>query len=281
MKSFALHLVLAISLISGCRASERPDASSPAASSAQATDSAASGAALREEIYRRARERNGGKEPTKLELLNELMGKAQEQVGAVKDYGKPRVVARGAKPEVIIRRDQIFIDGKPAAIGASMSSWRTMLRGNPRCSSEKKSGVLCAWDDLGIEVGSSFRTPKISNYLIISLNLEPKEPWIPLRPDGSIKTEPLDYRPKNPFPGYLELDGYGIDAQTKFWEIRTSADSKRNLRCNPRDCSHPHGGFSDNANLYLRLNSATEYGNVYEFTISGDEKSSAETPATK
>jgi len=268
-------------LVSGCRASERPQASSNPASSPQATGSSASGVALRDEIYRRARERNGGREPTKLELLNELMGKAQEHVGTVKDFGEPRVVPRGAKPEVIFSGGRISIDGKPAEIGASMASWRTLLPGNPRCASEKNSGELCVWDNLGIEVGSSFRAPKISKYLIISLNLEPKEPWIPLRPDGSIKTEPLDYRPKTPFTGYLALDGYGIDAQTKFWEIRASADPKRNLRCNPRDCSHPHGAFSNNANLYLRLNSATEYGNIYEFTISGDEQTPAESPAPK
>lgn len=276
MKGLAPYFALAISLVSGCQASEQPDAPKSTTSPAQVTHHAASAAALREEIYRHARERNGGKEPSKLELLNELMGKAQEEVGAVKSYGKPRVVARGAKPEIIINRAQISIDGKVVAMGASMSSWRAVLPGSPRCTSEKNSGVLCAWDQLGIEVGSEFRAPKVSKYLIISLNKEELPPWNPQMPDGSIKPAPPDLRPQNVFSGYLQLDGYGIDAQTKFWEIRASADPKRNLRCNSRDCSHPHGRFSDKANLYLRLNSATEYGNVYELTISADGQSAAE-----
>lgn len=276
MKGFAPQFALAISLISGCQASDRPDSTKPDASPAQVAQGAASGVALREEIYRRARESNGGKEPSKLELLNELMGKAQDEVGAIKQYGKPRVVAHGAKPEIIISGPQISIDGKVVAIGASMSSWRAVLPGEPRCTSANNTDVLCTWDDLGIEVGSAFRTPKVSKYLIISLNKEDLPPWNPQMPDGSIKSAPPDLRPKNTFSGYLQLDGYGIDAQTKFWEIRASADPKRNLRCNSRDCSHPHGGFSNKANLYLRLNSTTEYGNVYELTISADGQSSAD-----
>lgn len=270
MKVHGLSLLLIAALVSGCHASEPAGAPSGPASSAQAVDAAASGTALREEVYRRARERNGGKEPTKLELFNELMGKAQEQVGAVKDYGKPRVVARGGQPEVVVQGSQVLVNGKSLTIGtSSINDWRAVL--GPESRSETGTYAIYLWDRYGIALSAQEKRNTVTQ-LEISLNLEPKEPWIPLRPDGSTKAEPPDYRPKNPFPGYLQLDGYGIDAQSKFWEIRASADPKRNLRCNSRDCSHPHGGFSNTANLYLRLNSATEYGNVYEFTISGDEE---------
>jgi hypothetical protein len=279
MKAFALCVLVSISVASGCKATEQSEASNTTASAAETSEAAASGAALRHEIDRRARAHNGGKEPTKLELFNELLGKAQEQAGAGKNYGKPRVVARGARPEIVVKGSQVIVNGNALAVGVSdLNEWRGSL--GPESRHETGTYVLYLWDRLGITLVTNADGNKITQF-DVALNLEPKEPWIPTRPDGSSKSEPPDYRPKSPFPGYLELDGHGIDAKTKFWEIRASADPKRNLRCNPRDCSHPHGRFSDSANLYLRLNSATEYGNLYEFTISGNEKASADNHTAK
>ena len=253
------HLVLAVCLfsvlITACQASDSNNTNTAAPSAAQTVQEKQ---ALREEIYERAKKRNGGKEPTKLELLNELMGKAQEHVGAVKDYGKPRVVARGAKPEIVIKGSKFYIDGTDLRIGDSLALWKAILGGGERC----QMGDLvfaCIWDQLGIQVEAPRNTPNRTSGIEISLNLEPPDPLFP-RPRPP-------WFPKQAFPGYLELDGYGIDAQTKFWEIRASADPKRNLRCNPRDCSHPHGRFADTGNIYLRLNSTSEYGNVYELSI--------------
>jgi hypothetical protein len=229
---------------------------------------------IREEIYERAKKRNGGKEPTKLDLFNELMQKAAEETGAIEDYGKPRIVARGAKPEIIIKGDQITINGQPVGIGKSIEIWKRAMPGKPRCEKEYMD-VICEWDGLGIKVyarsGGELAVLEFKTFL----NLQRREAWdIPATsaPDGTKILPPNKYQPSQSFPGYLELDGFGIDAKTKFWEIRANADPKRNLRCDPRDCSHPHGGFSNKANLYLRLNKADEYGNLYEFTIAADPR---------
>lgn len=261
------HLVLTAcfigTLATACQASDTVSARVATPSAAQIAQEKQT---LRDEIYERARKNNGGKEPSKLELFNELMGKAQEHAGAVKDWGKPRVVARGPKPEIVIKGDQIFIGGTQLKVGESLARWKAVIGGGARC--EGSDSISCIWDQIGIEIGTYKNSPNLVSGMQITLNIEPPDPLFP-RPRP-------EYLPKYPFTGYLELDGYGIDAQTKFWEIRISADPKRNLRCNYRDCSHPHGRFSDAANLYLRLNSKREDGNVYEFTISGTEAAETE-----
>ena len=237
---------------------------------------------LRDEIFERAKKPKGGKESTKLDLLNELMQKGAEEAGVIKDYGKPRIVPKGGKPEIIIKGDQIFINGKSVAISQPINEWKKVLPKTAVC--RERVRVTCKWESLGIEVS----TQSISNTAIydftIYFNLEPPDPYAGLvthRPDGTPVAPKKDYRPKHPFPGYFELDGYGIDAKTEFWEIRASVDPERELRCGVRDCSHPHGGFSDKASLYLRLNRANEYGNLYEFTISGMEEAVPKSSAPK
>lgn len=255
--------------MAACQAQDPP--ATIASDSASSSSSTADKEALREEIYQRARKRNGGREPTKIELLNELAAKGAEEVGAIKDYGKPRRVAGGAKPEIVIKEGDIQIDGKAVAFGANLSEWTRALPKNRRCLSKKNDLTLCLWDDIGIAVGTSLRHPTLVKFIAIYLNAEERPPWDPRLPDGSTMPAPPDYRPKGLFHGYLELDGFGIDAKTKFWEIRTAANPERNLRCNPRDCSHPHGRFNDKANLYLRLTKATEDGELYELSISASE----------
>lgn len=223
------------------------------------------------ELEQRARERNGGKEPSKLDIFHELQRKAAEKVGLIKSYDKPRIVEKGAKPEIIIKGDQIIINGEKIAIGEPVSRWRAIL--GPESRKEEGLSSTYFWEQLGLKLWVRGKSNRVTT-LDVFLNLEPKEPWEPLLPDGSTMPEPPDFRPKKAFSGYLELDGYGIDAKTKFWEIRESSSSKRNLRCGtwPDDCSHPHGGFNKNADLYFRLNGPTENNSVYEFSISGDSE---------
>lgn len=272
MRSLVLITLLISSLISGCQARESGGTTNSPASSPQGTQGAESEGSLRSELYERARSRNGGKEPTKLELFNALVGKAQEHIDTPKTNRNPRTVARGARPEIIIRGSEISINGTRVSIGDPIASWRNTLTESPVCH-ENSVRTLCVWDQLGIQVTTqSIKNAAVLDFTVYQ-NIEPLAPWNPQLPDGSMMKAPPDYRPKQAFPGYLELDGYGIDAKTQFWEIRAKADPKRNLRCGSRDCSHPHGGFSDKANLYLRLNGATENSTLYEFTISANEDS--------
>lgn len=206
------------------------------------------------------------------EVWKEVLRKGAEGARAVKNVGKPRVVPKGATPEIIIKKDEIRIDDKPLTIGESLEQWKKNIPEKPVCDS-KPPRILCVWDRLGLQVlTQSVSNPSVVEFKIY-LHLEQLHPYgvATHRPDGTPRPPPQDTRPKHPFPGYLELDGYGIDAKSQFWEIRAGSDPWRELRCGVRDCAHPHGAFSDSATLYLRLNKSTEYGNVYELSISSWE----------
>jgi len=252
----------------GYKASAQSPQSSQITTFPQIVDAAESRETLREEIYRRARDRNGGKEPTKLQLFNELARKAYEESGAEKGYGKPRIVAPGGRPEIAVQDAKVVVDGTSLIIGKStITDWRLAL--GPESRKKVGTYVIYIWDQLGVSL-STDRNHRIVSQLLVVLNREPKAPWNPKMPDSSVVAEPNDLSPKNSFPGYLQLDGFGIDANTEFWEIRASVDPERNLRCGLRDCSHPHGAFSEGANIYLRLDSTSENGRLYEFIIAGD-----------
>jgi len=214
--------------------------------------------------------------PLMQDVWKEVLRKGTEAASTVKNVGKPRVVPKGAKPEIVLKKDQIWIDGKLVAIGQPFQAWENALADKLKCSVPKPKNDIryCVSDRLGIALGSSMRNTKVVKFFKIYVNLEQLHPYgvATHRPDGTPRPPPVDTRPKHSFPGYLELDGYGIDAKSQFWEIRAGSDPWRELRCGLRDCAHPHGAFSETATLYLRLNSSTEHGNVYEFTISGREE---------
>ena len=267
-----LPLAIAIisTWISGCHAKgPTSTANEPALAQQPGEEARSNASGLREEIYERARQRNGGREPSRLELLNELIIKGKEQAGAVSIAGKPRIVAKGPKPEIIIHGAHISIDGMSVAIGAPIETWKKALPQKPRCRQDSIR-TMCVWDELGIQLLT--QTEKNSAVLDFTIyqSLETLPPWSGQRPDGSPIKAPPDHRPKNAYPGYLELDGYGIDAKTEFWEIRASVAPWRNLRCGTRDCSHPRGTHDNTTNLYLRLNGTSDRSTLYEFTLSAN-----------
>ena len=69
-------------------------------------------------------------------------------------------------------------------------------------------------------------------------------------------------------PLLLALVGFGIDKETRFWEIKQSVSRERELRCGLKDCSHPMGSFSEQANLYLTLAGRDERSALKKFNIS-------------
>jgi len=261
MKSLLL-LISILFCIAGCNAKEAVGSVRPlSASQADSTPSGA-GTDLRQDIYESARKRNGGKDPSALDGFNEISRRAHEYIIG-KDARPYRRVAKGAKPEIIIRDELIFINGKNIALGHSLKRWLSAIPEAPRCTSQKNELTLCIWDNLGIKIGTSTKHPNIAKFVDITLNVEPADPYFPDRPNV--------FAPKKAFPGYLELDGYGIDAQTKFYEIRANANQDRNIRCGSRDCSHPHGGFSKTASMYMRLNSTSDNGNLYTLQLGETE----------
>lgn len=212
---------------------------------------------------------SGGKRaPTVLDRWNEVQRQAAIAVGAIKDLPSPRRVKRYAKPEIIIKKSSIFFDGEPLEFGRPLSSWKNILKRKPHCD---ETGVeWCVWQDLGIEVSTR---PK-SNYgvstIAIKLNIlenlltETITPY----PDGSPDNTPIaDWLARYPFTGYLEIDGFGIDKDTKFWEVQSSIDTWRNLSCGLRSCEFPRGIFGSHSEIALHLNGGSESATIEEIKI--------------
>jgi hypothetical protein len=189
---------------------------------------------------------------------------ASKLAARLAEYGKPRIVPKGAKPEIIIKGTNIWIDGQLVAIGDPLDVWKKALPPGGRCESDK-NGTTCFWDRLGIALDATRQDfTKVDGFgIYMDVDLPP--PWY--RSYGATPGSSDSYLPRHSFRGYLELDGFGIDWQTKFWELEQSVDPKRGLRCGGMDCSFPAGAFSDTAHIYMRLHGSSKYGTVLEFTI--------------
>lgn len=199
------------------------------------------------------------------------MLKGAEKAGAIPDYGKPRIVPKGAKPEIVIKDDKIMFNGRLLQFGKPINEWKKIFMSKARCDSNKIA-TACVWDDIGIQAGTKPGGKRGAvTYLTIFLNKRPIDPYKGLvthNPDGTLITPDVDYAPKQAFSGYLELDGFGIDAKTEFWELLSTANPERRLTCGTRDCTHPTGSLGGNSGvLYLTTNRNDEHGNIYEFSI--------------
>jgi hypothetical protein len=197
--------------------------------------------------------------------LSELKHKIVEVVSEIKQYGKPKVVKRGAMPEIIIKGNKIVINSQLVGIGQPLALWKKALAGMPRCD-KNLPDISCDWDEFGISLLTANSAVSQFTIYIAMKNVD--------RLIAALGTDApaSGWRPKYPFPGYFELDGYGIDAKTTFKEIRSNVSSERSLDCGALDCSHPYGAFDESASLFLTLNRNSENGTLYEFAVGGDKE---------
>jgi hypothetical protein len=201
------------------------------------------------------------------DIYSEWKRKIIHDLDMIKNEGKPGKVKRGQHPEVKLAKDKIYFDGKELRLGASLAAWMKIIPGTPRCTKPELS--LCIWDNLGLSAGVEASGIHAIRYLNIQMSIADDDKNIGKAdyPDGTPGDKPLDLSPHNVFPGYLEMDGFGIDSETEFWEIRKNADSDRLLRCGVIDCSHPSGAFGESAHIYLRLDGRSERGRLREVSL--------------
>lgn len=203
-----------------------------------------------------------------VERWNSLVQKAMNEVGGFDIGATTRIISRAARPEIILEGGRIWIDGRQVKMGDPLSSWKMSLPGPARCSSwgdKKSGGTLCRWDQLGIEVSTSnLQETEVDNFSIF-MNVDLPNPWYSRTDEPP--APPPNYLPAHSFRGYLEIDGFGVDRNTKFWELAKSVDPAHNLRFDLSDCSFPHGRFGGAARLFLRLHGANKNSTVLEFTI--------------
>lgn len=198
---------------------------------------------------------NAQEKDSVLDRINSAMTKAAIATGAVKEFGEPRRVSKGAKPEIVLQDDQLLFNGKRLQLGQRLAEWDKVLPGKRRCDDgERIHG--CVWDSAGI--------------LVVMQNANPEKiasAKIYLRLPNEDEREPL--QPYRPFSGYLELDGYGMDTSTQFWEVRRSTRQDRNIRCGLRECVAPHGALGKDTSIYFSLSKPNEYGTLTAIELGG------------
>jgi hypothetical protein len=216
-----------------------------------------------------------GKLPTEAiaRQLDKAKAKTRTLADAIKNAGQPRQVKRIRGPDLFLKKGEIYFNGKLLKSGDSIEVWKKIIGGKPRCIVE--SMVYCVWDELGIDVGTSNAKDKKVKFFNLQMNFSGDVDYSKLvteMPDGTPAAPHPDYAPHQVFPGYLEMNGYGIDKSTQFWEIRNGARENIDLHCGLLDCGHPHGAFGARASIGFTLNGSDDHGTVRELGISFDNE---------
>lgn len=208
------------------------------------------------------------KEPTMLDRWNEVQRQAALATGAIKVPPPARRVKRYAKPEIIIKGSSVFFDGKLLEFGRPLTTWKNILKRNPHC--DATGTEWCVWEDLGLTASTSWENKLSVSTMTINLSIpehllnETRTPY----PDGTPDNTPkADWLARHPFTGYLEIDGFGIDKETKFWELESSIDTRRNLSCGLRSCEFARGILGPSTMIALHLNGGSESASIEEIKI--------------
>lgn len=203
-----------------------------------------------------------------LDRWNEAKHQAALATGAITAPSTPRHVKRYAKPEIIIKGENIFFEGKLLEFGRPLTSWKNILKRKPHC--DETGTEWCVWQDLGLKASTRWNSKFGVSTIIIMMNISenfPDETKTPY-PDGTPDNRPkADWLIRRAFTGYLEIDGFGIDKETKFWELQASIDIRRNLSCGLRSCEFPSGMFGPNSIIDLHLNGGSESATIEEIKI--------------
>jgi len=208
------------------------------------------------------------KEATMLDRWNEVRRQAALATGAIKAPPPARRVKRYAKPEIIIKGSSIFFDGQLLEFGRPLTAWKKILKRKPHC--DATGTEWCVWEDLGLTASTSWENKLSVSTMTISLSI-PEHLLNETRtsyPDGTPDNTPkADWLARPPFTGYLEIDGFGIDKETKFWELESSIDARRNMSCGLRNCEFPRGILGPSSMIALHLNGGSESATIEEIKI--------------
>lgn len=209
---------------------------------------------------------------TFIEKWNSAVKKAAEATGTdvkERDFGEPRKIPPGGKPEIILRKDKIVYNGQVLELGKTAAQWDAILPGERRCDRPAKPSA-CAWDELGIMIVFAHKLPTRIKDVTVYLRLPEVEvdDGVKLMSATGAPFPTFDrFYPKSAFSGYLELDGYGIDRNSMFWEVLKKSDNKRNIHCGLRDCVVPGGTFGKGSVIYFDLDKPVITGMINNINI--------------
>lgn len=150
------------------------------------------------------------------EIFNEIKRKALIQAGELRNTEESRRVEKGNFPEIKIVKDNVYFNGGLMRFGDSMKRWKKIIGGNPRCYAEGMK--LCVWDELGLKIATS--SEPLDTVIILNLHMNVAEADADADSvTESDKARQKKYLPRKIFSGYLEIDGFGIDKMSEFFDI--------------------------------------------------------------
>ncbi|WP_411832400.1 hypothetical protein [Pseudoxanthomonas mexicana] len=173
----------------------------------------------------------------------------------------PREIKRGAKPEIIIKGDQITFDGKPLRLRADVKEWIEVLGPNFRIY----RGDLI-WDEKGLIAILHPQNKSKVRTLSVELNFKQLyEEWDPEYKESGPGKKGV---PKEFFKGYLEINGLPIDAQSTIHETNRRAHGELSISCSRgiNICSD-HARKPGTPLLYFSVDSRKEQSIIYEVQV--------------
>jgi hypothetical protein len=172
-------------------------------------------------------------------------------------------------PKIIIIKNKLFFDGKELRLGDSLDSWKKIIAGEPRCFEDKPK--FCVWDNTGLQTKTrGDQKESVTSFTIYFNFFDVGQSGIKYGVSSSpTPAEVYDWLPHKVFTGYFELDGFGIDSTTRFLDLINRV-SNRKLHCGNFDCGNPSGPFSEDADIYISLDSRRDIGRLKEFSIVKD-----------
>lgn len=209
-------------------------------------------------------------EAQKVFSLGAIFDKAGDALSHLKDRGEIRRVPKRVGHTVAFRGGKFLFDGRHLSLGGNMAIWKSTLGKGGECESKGIPPIVCKWEHLGIEIGSGSSDTDTVKFVTVHLQPPTDESLQRAARVGGGGEIP-SYVIRGHFSGNLELEGFRIDQQTMFWEIRESVRQSMVLRCDVRDCQFPHAAFNDIADIYFILNGNTVRSTVNSISISADE----------
>ena len=186
----------------------------------------------------------------------------REAGGAIRKRSETRFIAPGARPAILLEGAALTFEGRELALGGPVAGWKKVIGGAPACRRSAGGGDICVWDALGLRVETDparLAVRAFTLYFAVPAAAGAAS-------SAALRVDPADVAPARPFGGYFALDGFGIDAKAKFWEMRDNAGGERALRCGILDCTRPAGRFGPDA-MFLQLDGRDETGTIKQLTL--------------
>lgn len=183
-------------------------------------------------------------------------------------FSKPRHIPTNGGPQILVAASKITFDGEPLQLQGDFGDWVEVLGPDYRSWTPSDNVTRVGtyiWDDLGILVSLDWQGKQTVKGFEVSFTF--KESSV-ADPENYVPgTGPF---PSGTFPGYLEVGGVPIDAESTVREVNRRADGALSLRCmrGLGICSSFIDGDEDGLVVDVEVDGRKENSIVYRLSLS-------------